>query len=321
VNEERLNRAPIGLVYPPAGETDGNAVSARRWERVLRELGHDCTSAVEWNGEECSVLIALHARKSHASIQRFHEAHPNAPLVVAASGTDIYGEHAESPEARASFQLACRIIVLQPEAIRALPEGLQARARVIFQSVETVAPGVPDPECFEACVLSNFRAIKDPLRTAAAVRLLKPESRIQVTHLGRILEHELEPTVLQESADNPRFHWRGAVPRAEALGVLARSRVFVSSSLHEGGSNAVGEAIAHGIPVLATRIPGSVGLLGTDYPGYFGPGDTEGLGHLLERTETEPGFLGELGQAVSERAPLFQPERERSCWRELLLGL
>jgi hypothetical protein len=34
------------------------------------------------------------------------------------------------------------------------------------------------------------------------------------------------------------------------------------SSLAEGGANVIGEAAVVGIPVLASRIPGNVGLLG-----------------------------------------------------------
>ena len=37
------------------------------------------------------------------------------------------------------------------------------------------------------------------------------------------------------------------------------------------------EAIACGVPTISTRIAGSVGLLGEDYPGYFPVGDTEAL--------------------------------------------
>ena len=53
----------------------------------------------------------------------------------------------------------------------------------------------------------------------------------------------------------------------------------------EGGANVVSEAIAVGVPVVGVAHPGSVGLLGEDYPGYFPVGDTEGLAALLRRTK------------------------------------
>jgi glycosyltransferase involved in cell wall biosynthesis len=78
-----------------------------------------------------------------------------------------------------------------------------------------------------------------------------------------------------------RYGWRGAVPRTEALAVLARSRLLALTSLQEGGANVVSEALAAGVPIVSSAIPGSIGLLGADYPGYFPVGDTEALATVL----------------------------------------
>jgi hypothetical protein len=40
-----------------------------------------------WHDTPCDVLIALHARKSAEAIQVFHDAHPDAPVVIALTGT------------------------------------------------------------------------------------------------------------------------------------------------------------------------------------------------------------------------------------------
>jgi glycosyltransferase involved in cell wall biosynthesis len=72
------------------------------------------------------------------------------------------------------------------------------------------------------------------------------------------------------------------------------------------------------VPVLASRVDGNVGLLGSDYPGYFPAGDTRALARLLDRLEREPAFARRLATAVARRAPLFRPARERAAWRRLL---
>ncbi len=87
---------------------------------------------------------------------------------------------------------------------------------------------------------------------------------------------------------------------------------MVLSSLMEGGANVVSEAVISGLPVLASRIDGTVGLLGEDYPGYFPVSDTAALGRLLRRVEAEPEFLAALASHCAARAPLFQSERERA---------
>ena len=70
--------------------------------------------------------------------------------------------------------------------------------------------------------------------------------------------------------------------------------------------------------MLATRIDGSVGLLGRDYPGYFPVGDTEALAKLLDRIERDPAFLKRLTRAIARRAPLFRPAREKTNWKKLI---
>src|SRR5437762_8194628 len=99
---------------------------------------------------------------------------------------------------------------------------------------------------------------------------------------------------------------------------MAKSRLFVISSRMEGGANALGEAIVAGLPVLASRIPGSIGILGDDYPGYFQVGDTRELARLMLRCETEPQFLWDLTSRCYDLAALFDPNREQSSWASLL---
>jgi len=310
----------IALVHPRAEAVDGNAVSARRWERIFRELGFTCEARDDWDGRPHDALVALHAHKSHSAITRFHESLPEAPILVVAAGTDIYGEAAGSTKVKESCDAADRIIVLQPEAVRALSKAHGQRARVIYQSVDSLhvdGPRPIDTESFDVCVLSNLRPIKDPLRAARAARLVSPGSQLHVFHCGRLLDPELEPDLEEERRNNPRYTWLGSITREEAFDRIVRSRAVVNTSLHEGGANAVGEAIAHRVPVIATRIPGSTGLLGADYPGLYRAGDERELAALLERAETDPAFLGELERLVTVRGSCFHPDVERKAWRSV----
>ena len=96
---------------------------------------------------------------------------------------------------------------------------------------------------------------------------------------------------------------------------------MVISSLSEGGANVVSEAAVAGVPVLASRMDGNVGLLGVDYPGYFPVGDTNALARLLQRLENEPPFVARLEGALARRTPLFRPARETAAWRRLITDL
>jgi glycosyltransferase involved in cell wall biosynthesis len=131
----------------------------------------------------------------------------------------------------------------------------------------------------------------------------------------------MDDLVQVEMQENPRYDWLGDVPRGRALQILARCRLLVLSSKMEGGANAISEAVVAGTPVLASRIDGSVGLLGEGYPGYFPVGDTKALAALLRRVETDARFFAKLKRICDGLKPLFRPARERAAWRGLLAEL
>ena len=113
----------------------------------------------------------------------------------------------------------------------------------------------------------------------------------------------------------------GDLSRARVWSLLRSSRACVLSSRLEGGANVVGEAVVAGTPLVASRIPGSVGLLGDDYPGLFPAGDTRALAAALWRAETDATFLDGLRERCARLAPLFDPRRETDSWRDLLAEL
>lgn len=97
--------------------------------------------------------------------------------------------------------------------------------------------------------------------------------------------------------------------------------MLVHPSRAEGAANVIGEAVTLGVPVLASRIPGNVGLLGARHPGLFPVGDARALRALLLRAEEDSAFYRRLERATVARAPLFEPVREREAWRRLVAEL
>ncbi|HUG90043.1 MAG TPA: selenoneine biosynthesis selenosugar synthase SenB [Planctomycetaceae bacterium] len=310
----------ILIVTPaPAGSRGGNRITAERWARLLRTSGYRVGVAGEYRGQPCDVLVALHARKSAASIARFHRAQPDKPLVVVLTGTDLYRDLSHSAAAGRSLERATRLVVLQPDAIPYLPPAVRPKTRVIVQSAEGARRAVrPDESVFVVCVSGHLRAVKDPFRAALAARLLPGESRIRVTHIGRPLTDAMRRRAEAEARRNPRYRWLGEVPHGRARAILARSRLLVLSSRLEGGANVVSEALALGVPVLSSRVSGSVGLLGDGYPGFFPVGGTRELAGLLWRCETDAAFYADLKDRCGQLAWLIDPARERQAWCELL---
>ncbi|MGH9447327.1 MAG: selenoneine biosynthesis selenosugar synthase SenB [Terriglobia bacterium] len=315
----------IEIVTPaPPRSRYGNRVTAIRWARILRSLRHRVHLAQAYEGELCDLLVALHARRSYDSICRFRADHPDCPILLALTGTDLYHDLPRSRRAQKSLELATRLIVLQPKAGEELESRLREKVRVIYQSAQALGPaplarGAPRSQpAFDVCVIGHLRPVKDPFRAALAARRLPAASRVRIVHLGAAMNEGMARRARAEMKVNPRYHWLGETPPRRLRQIMRRSALCVLSSRLEGGANVVSEAVVAGVPLLASRIPGSVGLLGESYPGYFAVGDTTGLAHLLRRAENERTFLRRLSSCCRKLAPLFDPRREQKAWKRLL---
>ena len=253
---------------------------------------------------------------------QFDREHADRPIILALTGTDVYRDLPQDPDARKSLKLANRIIVLQPQALRRLTFAQRKKTLVIYQSVELrprlKSGSVSEDAPFDVCVIGHLRYVKDPFRAAMASRLLPNSSRIRIIQIGGAMSKQMEHRARREMSINQRYRWRGELSRARALNVLMSSRLCVISSRMEGGANTLSEAITLAVPVLASRIDGNVGILGKSYPGLFRVGDTRELSQLMLLAENDRMFREDLRNRIKRLAPLFHPANERRAWAELI---
>ncbi len=313
----------IAIATPaPAGTTRGNRLTALRYADLLRALGHSVRIVERWTRGDHDLLIALHAVKSHASIAAFARAHPDRPSVLVLTGTDVYGAALGQPKAQDSLRIAARIVTLQPQALNELDERSRAKATSILQAAEA-APRKPrgGRKSFRVVTLGHLRAVKDPFVLADAVDLLPPSSHVAAIHAGEALDAAHRRAARARSRRPSRWRWTGPCKHACALKLLGSADVFVQTSISEGGSLALAEAVVTGLPVLVTRIPAAVGMLGARHPGFFAVGDAPALARLLGRVETDAAFRERLARESRRIAPRFRSATERAAWRALLAGL
>jgi putative glycosyltransferase (TIGR04348 family) len=312
----------IALITPAGARSrSGNRHTAMRWAAMLRSLGHAVRLSRRWDGREADAMIALHARRSHASIAGFRERCPGAPLVVVLTGTDLYRDIRTDRNARASLDLADRLVVLQEMGKLELAPGLRRRTRVIYQSAETHASSRRPSRRFRVAVLGHLRDEKDPFRTALALPHLSDLPNLEVVHLGKALSPDMSREARRLMRVDRRYRWLGNVAHRTALDWLAASRLLVLSSSMEGGANVICEAAAAGVPVIASRIPGNLGMLGRGYPGYYRLGDERSLARRIRRAALDPGFYASLKRLTAARRRLFLPSAERAGLRRLLADL
>lgn len=323
---ERAPAAPpqrlrIIIVTPAAtGSRHGNRHTALRWARHLRALGHRTQVALEWDGRDADILIALHARRSHAAMHAWKAAHPQRPLALILTGTDLYRDIRHDADARASLRLADRMVVLQPRGLDELSAAQRARTRVIFQSVRAPRRQEPPRSHFLVTVIGHLREEKDPFRAALALAQL-PQRGIRVVQLGQAMSPDMGRQARTLMRADPRYRWLGELDHAGAMRWLARSHAMVISSRMEGGAHVVSEAIAIGVPVIASAIPGNIGLLGAGYRAYYPVADEAALAALVARAHDDPAWLKALASAVKLKRHEVEPATERAAIARLLAEL
>lgn len=311
----------ITLITPAKKHSkNGNMSTALRWAQILRDQGHTIHVDEAYNGKEYDLMIAIHAWRSAESIADFKARFPENPLIVALGGTDVNTFLKTDPEPTLkSMEMADALVCLNSMIKKSLPKRLHTKLRIIHQSAKPLSqPRSPRKRTFSVCVIGHLREEKDPFRSARAARLVPTGSKLNVRHLGKAHSSEWAAQAEREMIKNPRYKWIGEVAGWQVRHEYAKTHLMVISSNQEGGANVVSEAIVAGVPIIASKIDGNVGLLGEDYPGYYPVCDEQALANILIRAETDPDFLKSLQSHCDRLRPLFTQVSEATAWRDIL---
>ncbi len=332
-------RAPtaeaVALIAVPSGtwRESGNWVTARRIAQNVAAHG--------WRAEACPadrlaarvaqggvhVLHAIHARKSGVEVARV-AAEAGLPYVVTCSGTDLAVDLAE-PKARKAIRRAVRgafaVTVFHENAAKVVRAALPDAAGRLLQ----IAPGIEElpgqadraafglsEDEFVLLLPAGLRAVKRPDYAIAPLDRLReryPEIRFVIA--GPVLEEETGQALRRLAAERPWVRWLGGVPR-ERMGALYRSAdVVLNTSIHEGLSNAVMEAMRIGRPLLLADNAGNRAAASADALYFKSPDDLLAGG---ERLVQNPWLRRRVGHAARLRAMrLFSVEREAAHYAEL----
>ena len=222
--------------------------------------------------------------------------------------------------ARVAASLSPTLVACGREVARDLESWVPAGSRI-----ETIENGIE---------VGSLPTALD--RAAARRRMGLPEGALAIGFLGRLFE-EKAPDVLAEAfarafadrpdvhlvvvgygpmeADlraqaerDPRVHLLGRVMDGRAL--LAGLDVYAQPSKREGNSLALLEAMAAGLPTVASRLPaiaevheeGATALLAA-------PGNAAGVGEALRRLVDDPALRARFGAAARLRVDQHSAER------------
>jgi glycosyltransferase involved in cell wall biosynthesis len=201
--------------------------------------------------------------------------------------------------------------------------------------ITTVYNGLPE-SAFEPVAPAAIATDSPVILCVANLKIYKGH-RFLLDAVARLRERDLPCTLvlvgegperraLEEQAVRLGIDVRFLGIRTDVEALLARADVAVLPSLHEGMSNAVMEAMAAGLPVVATEVGGTGELLrgrGVLVP----PSDAEALADGLGRVLADPALAARLGAGarawsrehlhadamVDEHVALYQDLLDRRC--------
>jgi L-malate glycosyltransferase len=281
-----LGKIRVALVIPhQASESVGNAVTANR---IVRELESRGVEARIWRaGRDSDVFgIAEDILAFRPSvINGFHAFHfsrlanklrqlCNVPLVVTAAGTDVNINLYSASTRRATsttLRLADAVVTFCRATADRLVFDIQLsgdRIHVIPQAVELpAAPTSPVPfqkqdGDFVVLVPAGLRAVKNPLFCLAPLLSLRGEyPQIVAVFAGPTIESNLADELEGYVNGQSWVKSLGDIPHDQISSLIRMSDVVVNSSLSEGMSGALLEAMSLGIPILASNIEGNRAII------------------------------------------------------------
>jgi len=189
------------------------------------------------------------------------------------------------------------------------------RIRVIYNGVDT-ARFAPRPE-IRARVRQSFGWGADSVVVGTIGRLTPIKNQVTLLLAAeRVIRSGIDAHVLvvgdgvemeairRRAEESPllsgRTHLVGASEQVPEL--LNAMDVFVLPSLKEGMSNTLLEAMASGLPVVATRVGGNPEIVEDTNSGWlFAPMDIADLADRLTRLTSDPGLRRVLGCAARQR--------------------
>jgi glycosyltransferase involved in cell wall biosynthesis len=119
-----------------------------------------------------------------------------------------------------------------------------------------------------------------------------------------------------------RVHFAGRRDFEETHGFLAASDLFVLNSIYEGLPHVALEAMAHGLPVVATAVGGTPEVVEDGVNGRLvPPNDPQKLREVLGEVVRNSELRRRLGEGVRQRAAAFSPTKMIEQTEALLLGL
>lgn len=270
----------------------GNSILAERLRAGLSARGHavtlfniatdDAATAAAFRPE---IIHSLHATKPSAWLKKLFSKH-TFPWVITLTGTDYNAEKENESSGgmlEESMDRAAALVVFHDAAYAALQlrfPGYAYKMHVNPQGIELLKHATTREAVREKhglgrddivfLMASGIRPVKNigyALEAFAEIEKKIPSARLVLA--GAELDTHEASRIMKIGERLSRFVYLREQPYDEMRRLMFASDVFLNTSLQEGMSGAVLEAMAEGLPVIATLIPGNRVLVQEGVNGYL----------------------------------------------------
>jgi glycosyltransferase involved in cell wall biosynthesis len=283
-------------------------------------------------------------KREHVSIVHAQSGHTMALAALASLGTRakiVFARRVTTPlrknrPTRWKYARADRLISVsragvegllragvRPERVRVVPSGVPLAKPAAPASAELLETfGVPRGAPLAVLVASLSEA-KDPSTFVRAIAVARRE--VPALHALLVGSGPLHDALVAEISSlglDGFVHLTGFRTDPESLEAAASVVVLTSKSL-EGTPGVLLDALALGIPIVATNVGGVPEVIEDDVSGLIVPiGDAEAVGRAIARVLRDAPLASRLSAGARARAPMFSIEntvdRTMDVYRELL---
>lgn len=253
------------------------------------------------------------------------------PVLISIRGGDQASQYHPGMETAAAHALkqATWVTSVNETYLRQLGElaPIQDRSSVLRSGVERMSESLR--WSLERCrrgeigMVGQFRKVKDVPLLVRSFSALPADShpKPKLHLLGRMVEareEEWSRTLADELGSSDRIVFHGELARQDILTRVSRLQVYVQCSAYEGLPNALLEAAACGVPLVATAVDGMKEVLRHEENALLVPhGDPRALTAALSRLLHDEELANHLSSGSLRLADKWSTQREERAWLEL----
>ena len=250
---------------------------------------------------------------------------PHAACIL---GNDVR-KYAFSPEraalVRSGLENADAVVALSQDLLDLAHAvtPIRERAWVIHNAVEMPPARAPRPpgRPFRYGCAAIFKYAKGLPYLLKALASLRQDPAVVLELAGELRPEEAPvfEAMLERCGLRGLVTFRGVVPPPDMPAWLAGLDAFVLPSVSEGCPTVLMEAMAAGLPCVATRVGAVADLVRDGVSGLLvAPGDSAGLAGAMSQLPAAPALCRRLGHNARLDMASFSPARERAAWQDLL---